>query len=72
MLRRDGFLGFALSYIVGFGGYEGDEFDAAVYEQISGISREGNAGFGIVCGKDFCDDFLHSCCEEEMGLVGYQ
>ena len=72
MLRCDGLLGFALCYVVRFGGYEGDEFDAAVYEQIPGISRESNAGFGIVCGEDFCDYFLHSCCEEEMVLARLQ
>lgn len=72
MLCRDGLLGFTLCYVVGFGGYEGDEFDAAVYEQISGISRESYAGFGIVRGQNFCDYFLNSCCEVQMALVWYR
>lgn len=71
MLRRDGLLRFTLSDLVGFGGYQGDEFDAAVNEQISGISRERDAGFGVVCSEDFCDDLLHSCCEDGM-LVSYR
>lgn len=66
MLRRDGLLGLALCYVVGFGGYKGDEFDAAVYEQISGISCESNAGLGVIRGQYFCDYFLHSCCVGEM------
>ena len=66
VFRRDGLLGFALCDVVRLGGYEGDEFDAAVYEQVSGISRESDAGFGVVGGEDFCDDLLHGCCVEEM------
>ena len=69
MFRRDGLLGFALCYVVRLGGDERDELDAAVYEQISGISRESNAGLGIGGGENFCDDFLHSCCTEEMVLA---
>lgn len=68
MLRRDGLLGFALRDLVGFRGYERDELDAAVYEQISGVSRESNAGFGIIRGKDFGDNFLHGCCKENIGV----
>ena len=69
MFRGDCLLRFALCYLVGFGGYQGDEFDAAVYEQISGISGEGNAGFVFIRGEDFCDDFLHGCCVDKMVLV---
>ena len=61
MLRRDGLLGLALRNLVGFGGDEGDEFDAAVYEEVAGVAREGDAGFGIVGGEDFGDDFLDGC-----------
>ena len=61
MLCRNGLLGFTLGYLVGFGGDQGDEFDAAVDEQISGISCEADAGFRVVGCEDFGDDFLDSC-----------
>lgn len=65
MLRRDGLLGLALRYLVGFGGYEGDEFDTAVDEQVPGISGEGDARFsGIIRGEDFGNNLLHGCFQD--------
>ena len=61
MFRRDRLFGLALRDLVGFGGDEGDELDAAVDEQVAGVSREGDAGFGIVGGEDLGDDFLDGC-----------
>ena len=61
MLGRDRLLGLALRDLVGFGRYEGDELDAAVYEQVAGISCEGDAGLGVVGGEDFGDYFLDGC-----------
>lgn len=64
MLRRDRLFCLALRNLVGFGGDESDEFDAAVYEEVAGVAGKGDAGFGgVVRGEDFGDDFLDGCCE---------
>ena len=61
MLCRNRLFSFTLRNLVGFGGDEGDEFDAAVDEQVAGVSREGDAGFGIVGGENFGDYLLYGC-----------
>lgn len=60
MLRCNGLFGLPLSYLVRFGGYKCDEFDAAVYEHVAGVFGKRDAGFGIGCEEDLADDFLHS------------
>lgn len=45
MLCCDGFFGLALRNLVGLGGNEGDELDAAIDEKIAGVAGEGNGGF---------------------------
>lgn len=44
MLTSNGLLGFLLANIVGFGGYQGDEFDTAFHKQITRILGECLAG----------------------------
>lgn len=43
--------------LIGFGGDECDEFDAAFYEKVSGVLRKGHARFSS---EDILDDLLHS------------
>ena len=46
MFAGDSLLGFLFADVVGLGGDQGDEFDAAFHEQIAGIFGEGLAGRG--------------------------
>ena len=57
VVGRYSLLGFFLGNLVGFGGDEGDEFDAAVDEQVACVPGEGDAGGG----EDFGYDFLDGC-----------
>ena len=62
MLGCDCFLGFALGDVVGFRGYEGDEFDAAVYEEVAGVFAEGDGLVGGGGVEDFIDYLLDGGC----------
>lgn len=64
---RDRLLGLALGDLVGLGGDEGDELDAAVDQEVTGVFAKGDAG---VVAEDFGDDFLHGCCFEGGGKGG--
>ena len=71
MLRGDRLLRLALRNLVCLGGDEGDEFDAAVDEEVAGVAGEGDGGFrrggGGGCGEDFRDYLLDGRCKEEEG-----
>ena len=43
VVARDGLLGLLLGDLVGLGGDEGDELDAALYEQVAGFLGEDGA-----------------------------
>jgi hypothetical protein len=58
MLTSNSFLAFFFGDLVGFGGDEGYEFDAAFDEQVAGVFSEGETGGG---GQDFGYDFLDGC-----------
>ena len=47
MLRRNCFLGFVFGDFVGLEGYQGDEFDAACYEQVPSIFCESDSWRGL-------------------------
>lgn len=60
MVRRNGLLCLFFCYLVGFGGYEGDEFNTAVDEKVARISCEGDAGGG--------EDFDYNLLDGSYGL----
>lgn len=59
VLAGNRLLGFLLANVVGLGGDERDEFDAAFHEQVARIFGKGLAGGR---GEDFGDDFLDGRC----------
>ena len=71
MLGRDRLLRLALCDVVGFGGDERDEFDAAVDEEVAGVAGEGDGGFrrggGGGRGEDFGNYLLDGRYEEGGG-----
>lgn len=64
MIRRNGFLCLLFCYLVGFGGYERDEFDTAVDKKVARISCEGDARGS----EDFGYDFLNGSCGLEISI----
>lgn len=59
MFACDCFLGFFFADVIGFGGNQGDELDAAFHEQVASIFGEGLAGRGR---QDLSDDLLDRRC----------
>lgn len=59
VIARYSLLRFLLGDVVGFGGYEGYEFDAAFDQEVAGIFGECEAGAG---GEDLGYDLLDRCC----------
>lgn len=55
VVAGDGLLGLLLGDLVGLGGDEGDELDAALYEEVAGLLGEDAATRG---GEDLGDDLL--------------
>ena len=56
MFCRDRLFGFFFCDLVGFGGDEGDEFDAALDEEVAGVFGEGDTrGGGEDLGYYFLD-----------------
>lgn len=57
MLAGYGLLRLLFGNLVGFGGYQGDELDAAFDQQVARIFGKSNS---VVVGKDLIDDLLDS------------
>lgn len=71
MLCRDRLLSFLFGDLVGFGGYEGDEFHATFYEEVTGVFAEGDRVFwGGGC-EDLGDDLLDGGFGEGEILVSW-
>lgn len=58
VVAGDGLLGLLLRDLVGLGGDEGDELDAALDEEVAGLLGEDGARGG---GEDLGDDLLDGC-----------
>ena len=64
MVGRNGFLCLFFCYLVGLGGYEGDELDATVDQKVARISCKGDARGS----EDLGDDLLNGSYVFDVGI----
>ena len=67
MLCRDRLLRLFLRDLVRLRGYERDELDRTVDQQVAGVFAEGEAGF---VAEDLGDDLLDGCCSGALDIKG--